>query len=130
MASKLFSLLAFQVSLWTHSVLLKYLRFFYTQFRCYCGRIFTQKFELKLHMLFLQCAIRKHSHCNDLCSKLRNQYNRVKFINLSVGASGVLGRSSRSFGDFISNDWSLEDQKTNHLIEKISACCIRFTYYY
>jgi hypothetical protein len=31
--------------------------------------------------------------------------------------------------DFISNDLLLDNQKTNYLIAKIGACCIRSTYY-
>jgi hypothetical protein len=74
-------------------------------------------------------AVRKHNHYSDLCSELRNQYNRVKFVNISVGALGILGKSSRSFMDFISNDLLLDNQKTNHLFAKIGTCCIRSTYY-
>ena len=74
-------------------------------------------------------AVRKHNHYSGLCSELRNQYNRVKFVNISVGALGILGKSSRSFMDFISNDLLLDNQKTNYLIAKIGACCIRSTYY-
>ena len=74
-------------------------------------------------------AVRKHNHYSGLCSELRNQYNRVKFVNIPVGALGILGKSSRSFMDFISNDLLLDNQKTNYLIAKIGACCIRSTYY-
>ena len=74
-------------------------------------------------------AVRKHNHYSGLCSELRNQYNRVKFVNISVGALGIVGKSSRSFIDFISNDLLLDNQKTNYLIAKIGACCIRSTYY-
>ncbi len=74
-------------------------------------------------------AVRKHNHYSGLCSELRNQYNRVKFVNISVGVLGIVGKSSRSFIDFISNDLLLDNQKTNYLIAKIGACCIRSTYY-
>ena len=74
-------------------------------------------------------TVRKHNHYSGLCSELRNQYNRVKFVNISVGALGIVGKSSRSFIDFISNDLLLDNQKINYLIAKIGACCIRSTYY-
>ena len=56
-------------------------------------------------------AVREHNHYSGLCSELRNQYNRVKFVNISVGALGIVGKSSRSFIDFISNDLLLDNQK-------------------
>jgi hypothetical protein len=42
-------------------------------------------------------AVRKHNHYSGLCSEIRIQYNRVKFVVMSVGALGILGKSSRSF---------------------------------
>ncbi len=73
-------------------------------------------------------AVRKHNRYNDLCSELRKQYNRVRFVNISVRALGVLGKSSLTFVDFM--DLLLDNQKSNYqLTEKICACCIRTTYY-
>ncbi len=61
-------------------------------------------------------AVRKHNHYSGLCSELRNQYNKVKFVNIS------------DFIDFISNDLLLDNKKTNYVIAKIGACCFRSTY--
>ena len=75
------------------------------------SRVFVVELTIGFETRIKDNAIRKHNHYNDLCSELRNQYNRVKFINLPVGALGVLGKSSRSFRDFISNDLSFKDKK-------------------
>ena len=36
-------------------------------------------------------AVRKSNHYKDLCNQLKNHYSYVKFINLSMGAIGVVG---------------------------------------
>ena len=69
-------------------------------------------------------AVRKHNHYSGLCSDLRNQYNKVKFVNMSVGTLGIVGKSSRSFMDFLFNDLHLDNLKTDYFINKICACCI------
>ena len=74
-------------------------------------------------------AVRKSNHYKDLCNQLKNHYSYVKFINLSMRAIGVLGKSSRCFYKLLMNDLKLDETHNNFLVRKIISCCIRTTYY-
>ena len=74
-------------------------------------------------------AVRKANHYKNLCNQLKNRYSYVKFINLSMGAIGVVGKSSRCFYDLLMNHLKLDETHNNFLVRKIISCCIRTTYY-
>ena len=74
-------------------------------------------------------AVRKPNHYKDLCNQLKNHYSYVKFINLSMGGIGVVGKSSRCFYDLLMNDLKLDETHNNFLVRKIISCCVLTTYY-
>ena len=75
-------------------------------------------------------AVQKLSHYKDSGNHLKNHYNYVKFINLSIGAIGVVGMSSRCFYDLLMNGLKPDETHKNFLVRKIISCCIRTAYYF
>ena len=62
-----------------------------------------------------------------LCRQLNNYYDEVKYFNISMGAVGLIGKDSQEFCKLIEH--LTNKQTANYIMNKISACCIRSTYY-
>ena len=69
---------------------------------------------------------RKENHYKDLITRLNNIY-RVRFVNLSMGASGVIGKESNLQKIF--REMGLGKEETVYLTRRIINVCIRTTYY-
>ena len=93
------------------------------------GLIFVVELTVGFETRIRDNAVRKSNHYKDLCNQLKNHYSYVKFINLSMGGIGVVGKSSRCFYDLLMNDLKLDETHNNFLVRKIISCCIRTTYY-
>ena len=73
-------------------------------------------------------AERKKRNYEQLCNELRNSYDEVKYFNISMEALGPIGKDSEEFCQLIEH--LTNKQTANYIINKISACCIRSTYYF
>ena len=62
-----------------------------------------------------------------LCRQLRNNYDEVKYFNISMGGLGIIGKDSQEFCKLIKH--LTNKQTANYIKSKMSACCIRSTYY-
>ena len=60
--------------------------------------------------------------------ELRSQYKEVHFVNLSMGALGVMSKSSTSFLDLM-KDLGFDDNTRSFIIRRLMAISIRATYY-
>ena len=69
---------------------------------------------------------RKLNHYKDLIARLNNTY-RVKFVNLSMGGVGIIGKDSTVQKTFM--EMGLEKAETMYLIRKIINVCLRSTYF-
>ena len=69
---------------------------------------------------------RKGIHYKDLISRLNSTY-RVRFVNLSMGTIGVIGKESNLQKIFM--EMGLGKKETVYLTRKIINVCIRSTYY-
>ena len=59
---------------------------------------------------------------------LQEKYYDVKFINLSMSALGIFGRSSDSFSSML-KDLDFDTTHKQQIIMKTSSITIRYTYY-
>ena len=71
--------------------------------------------------------IRKAAKYSDLLRSLNNTYI-TKYINLSMGAIGIIGNDSISMNKIFS-ELGLSQTEVTYLIHKIICVCIRTTYY-
>ena len=69
---------------------------------------------------------RKGNHYKDLISRLNNTH-KVKFVNLSMGSIGVIGKDSNLQKIFM--EMGLGKAETTYLTRRIINVCIRSTYY-
>ena len=74
---------------------------------------------------------RKAIRYEDLCSSLKQRFGHVKYINLSMGAIGMIGKECKDFYGFLhmDEDMELESPQMNYLVKKLIGCCIRSIYY-
>ena len=72
-------------------------------------------------------GIRKQIHYRPLIDKLKIEYD-IKFINLSMGAIGIIGEHAKSIKSIFS-DVGVEKTEINFIINRIINVCIRTTYY-
>ena len=71
---------------------------------------------------------REEIHYKDLCSSLKQRFGNVKYLNLSMGAIGMIGKECKDFYVFLDEDMELELPQMNYLVKKLISCCIRSTY--
>ena len=62
-----------------------------------------------------------------LCRELRINYDEVKYFNISMVGLELIGTDSQEFCRLIKH--LINKQTANYIMSKISACCIRSTYY-
>ena len=60
--------------------------------------------------------------------ELRSQYKEVHFVNLSMGALGVMSNSSTSFLDMM-KDLGFDENTRSFIIRRLMAISIRATYF-
>ena len=72
---------------------------------------------------------RKLKHYENLCKELSQSFESAIYINLSMGALGLIGKDSKNFYNLLKMTLKLQKEQANNLIEKIMSCCIRTTYY-
>ena len=73
-------------------------------------------------------STRKNESYTNLRQELSNTYNNIKFVNLSMGAIGVIGKSAKNMkAVFI--EAGLSEKDFNYCMNKIVNICIRTTYY-
>ena len=70
---------------------------------------------------------RKRASYDELISRLKTQYQQVKFVNLSMGAIGVIGKGCNLQKEF--KEMGLDDKESTYLTRRIINVCIRTTYY-
>ena len=77
---------------------------------------------------FYSNAIRKEKKYQQLMLELRSQYKEVHFVNLSMGALGVMNNSSTSFLDMM-KDLGFDENTRSFIIRRLMAISIRATYF-
>jgi len=73
-------------------------------------------------------SIRKEKKYRQLMLELRSQYKEVRFVNLSMGALGVVSNSSSSFLDMM-KDLDFDENTRKFITRRLMAISIRATYY-
>ena len=58
----------------------------------------------------------------------KKNYNKVKFVNVSISSLGVFGKSTNSLIDMF-KDLKFKEQHIKYIKRKIIATCIRASYY-
>ena len=71
---------------------------------------------------------RKHQKYRNLIKDKEKNYNKVKFVNVSISSLGVFGQSTDSLIDMF-KDLKFEEQRIKYIKRKIIATCIRASYY-
>ena len=69
---------------------------------------------------------RKGNHYKDLITRLNTTY-QVRFVNLSMGAIGVIGKDSNLKKIFM--EMGLVKEEATYIAKKIINICIRTSYY-
>ena len=72
-------------------------------------------------------SIRKNESYKELITELSSSY-RVKYINLSMGAIGIVGESAKNMKS-VFLEIGLNEMNFNYCINRIINVCIRTTYY-
>jgi len=73
-------------------------------------------------------ASRKTIKYQDLTVNLRQQYNAVKLISLSISTLGIISSLSTTFID-MPKDIKVENIHQAHILKRISAIAIRSNYF-
>ena len=73
-------------------------------------------------------SIRKEKKYRQLMLELRSQYKEVRFVNLSMGALGVMSNSSSSFLDMM-KDLDFDENTRKFIARRLMAISILATYY-
>ena len=77
----------------------------------------------------LNCnAERNHEKYHQLIRDLSSDFHSVKFINLSLSALGIFGKSCEHFIDMC-RELEFDKQHTDFIVRKLSTIIIRSTYY-
>ena len=71
---------------------------------------------------------RKHEKYRNLIKDKEKNYNKVKFVNVSISSQGVFGQSTHSLIDMF-KDLKFEEQHIKYIKRKIIVTCIRASYY-
>ena len=71
---------------------------------------------------------RKQQKYQDLINEQHKNYEKVKFINLSISSLGVFSHSSLDFIEML-NDLKFDEQCRKYSVRKIINMCIRSSYY-
>jgi hypothetical protein len=73
-------------------------------------------------------ATRKRQKYQDLISEQLKNYEKVKFVNLSISSLGVFSHSSLDFTEML-KDIKFDEQCRKYYVRKIINICIRSSYY-
>ena len=73
-------------------------------------------------------ANRKYQKYHDLIKEQESNFDKVKFVNLSLSTLEVFGRASESFDDMLRN-LKFDGQQSKFIKKKIVSTCIRTSYY-
>ena len=73
-------------------------------------------------------AERKHEKYHRLTRDLSSDFHNIKFINLSLSALGIFGKSCEPFIDTC-KELEFDKQHTDFIVRKLSTIIIRSTYY-
>ena len=72
--------------------------------------------------------VRKRNKYKNLTQSLKSSYDQVKYIDLSLGACGIIGKGSKPFFDLL-EELKIPDNEKHFLTKRIINICIRTTYY-
>ena len=72
--------------------------------------------------------VRKRNKYKNLTQSLKSSYDQVKYINLSLGACGIISKGSKPFFDLL-EELKIPDNEKHFLTKRIINICIRTTYY-
>ena len=63
-----------------------------------------------------------------LISDQENNFDKVRFVNISISSLGVFGQSANTFIDML-KDLTFDEQHIRYVKKKIISTCIRASYY-
>ena len=66
-------------------------------------------------------AERKLKHYENLCKELRNTFQSVTYINLSMGALGLIGKNCKEFYELLKTTMQLDNEQMSYLNRKITS---------
>ena len=69
-----------------------------------------------------------YQNYHDLIKEQESNFDKVKFVNLSLSTLGVFGRASESFDDMLRN-LKFDGQQSKFIKKKIVSTCIQTSYY-
>ena len=90
--------------------------------------IYVIKLTIGFESNLLTNVTRKRQKYQDLINEQHKNYEKVKFINLSISSLGVFSHSSLDFIEML-NDLKFDEQCRKYCVRKIINLCIRSTYY-
>ena len=73
-------------------------------------------------------AERKKQKYWELTQQLKNDYDKINFVNLSISALGMYDKSTTDFIDMMKT-LKIDKRSTNYMIKKITSIAIRTSYY-
>ena len=79
-------------------------------------------------IISLYTAERKKQKYRELTQQLKNDYDKVNFVNLSISALGIYDKSTTDFIDMMKT-LKFDKRSRNYMIKKITSIAIRTSYY-
>ena len=71
--------------------------------------------------------VHKRNKYRNLTQSLKSKYDQVKYINLSLGSCGIIGKGSKPFFDFL-EELKMPDNERHFLTKRMINICIRTNY--
>ena len=85
--------------------------------------------DLLINIIFIVIVIKKIlKKILASTSDQENNFDKVKFVNVSISSLGVFGQSTNTFIDML-KDLKFDEQHIRYVKKKIISTCIRASYY-
>ena len=75
-----------------------------------------------------ESEVLKRNKYKNLTQSLKSNYDQVKYINLSSGDCGIIGKGSKPFFDLL-EELKIPDNERHFSTRQMINICIRTTYY-
>ena len=92
------------------------------------SKMFVVELSIGFESNIAKNEVRKRNKYKNLTQSLKSRYDQVKYINLSLGACGIIGKDFKPFFDLL-EELKISDNEKHFFTKRIINICIRTTYY-
>ena len=92
------------------------------------SKMFVVELKIGFKSNIAKNEVRKRNKYKNLTQSLKSNYNQVKYVNLSLGACGIIGKGSEPFCDLL-QELKIPDNERHFLTKRMINISIKTTYY-